>query len=112
MFMKVALIGSRGIANVDVGAYLPDGTTEIVSGGAKGADAIAREYANKHGLKLTEFLPDYGRFGRGAPIKRNEQIVDYADAVVALWDGKSRGTKYVIDYCAKVGKPCAVHVVV
>ena len=65
--MKLAIIGSRGLWVEDVGAYLPPGVTELVSGGAKGIDTCAREYALSHGLKLTEFLPDYRRYGRPRP---------------------------------------------
>ena len=57
--MKVAVIGSRGLTVENLGDYLPQATDEIVSGGAKGIDACAREYAEKAGLRLTEFLPDY-----------------------------------------------------
>lgn len=55
--MKVAVIGSRNLTVEDLGQYLPEGTLEIVSGGAKGVDTCAREYALAKGLKLTEFLP-------------------------------------------------------
>ena len=57
--MKVAVIGSRGLTVNDLGKYLPEDTTEIVSGGAKGIDTCARDYALSHDLKLTEFLPEY-----------------------------------------------------
>lgn len=107
--MKVAVIGSRGITSVDLEKYLPKDVTEIVSGGAKGVDSCAREYALSHGIKLTEFLPDYKRYGRGAPLKRNLQIIEYADIVLAFWDGESRGTKYVIDNCRKSGKEVKVY---
>lgn len=109
--MKVAVIGSRGIENVNIGEYIPKETTEIVSGGARGVDTIAREYAQQHNLKLTEFLPKYDKFGRSAPLKRNIQIIEYADLVLAFWDGSSRGTKYVIDHCKHLGKPCEVHII-
>ena len=55
--MKVAVIGSRNLTVENLGQYLPEETTEIVSGGAKGMDTCAREYAIANGLKLTEFLP-------------------------------------------------------
>ena len=97
--MKIAVIGSRNLVVRDLERYLPPETTEIVSGGARGIDACAREYALSHGLKLTEFLPEYNRYGKGAPLRRNLQIIDYADAVIAFWDGQSRGTKYVIEQC-------------
>ena len=57
----------------------------------------------------TEFLPDYARYGRAAPLRRNVQIVAYADLVLAFWDGKSRGTRFVIDQCRKQGVPVRVY---
>ena len=87
---------------------LPEDTTEIVSGGARGVDTSAKEYALAHGLKLTEFLPEYDKFGRGAPLKRNIMIIEYADLVLAFWDGKSHGTKFVIDNCKERGVPVKV----
>lgn len=106
--MKTAVIGSRNLSIADLGKYLSPETTEIVSGGAKGIDQCAREFALCRDLKLTEFLPDYHRYGKGAPIKRNYQIVEYADSVIAFWDGVSKGTKSVIDYCHKLSKPITV----
>jgi len=50
-------------------------------------------------------LPEYRKYKRGAPLIRNKQIVDYADTVIAFWDGKSKGTESVIQYCIKTGKP-------
>ena len=103
--MKVAVIGSRGLSVSDLGRYLPETTTEIVSGGAKGVDTSARKYALAHGIKLTEFLPEYTKYGRSAPLKRNITII-----VIAFWDGKSRGTKFVIDNCRKLGVEVRVYI--
>lgn len=108
--MRVAVIGSRGLSVDDLENYLPEETTEIVSGGARGVDTSAREHALRHGLKLTEHLPDYARYGRGAPLKRNITIIENADLVLAFWDGVSRGTRSVIDNCKKRGVPVEVHV--
>ena len=107
--MRVAVIGSRGLQVNDLGDYLPAGVTEIVSGGARGVDTCAKNYALVHNLKLTEFLPEYSRYGRGAPLRRNITIIEYADLVLAFWDGKSRGTKFVIDNCKKRNIPVAIH---
>ena len=106
--MKTAVIGSRNLSVTDFGAYLPEDTEEIVSGGAKGVDASAREYAQTHGVRLTEFLPDYRRYGKGAPLRRNIDIIEHADTVLAFWDGRSRGTKFVIDECVRRGVPVQV----
>ena len=88
--MKTAVIGSRGIRHVELSKYLPEGTDEIVSGGAKGVDTCAREYARAQGIKLTEFLPAYEKYGRNAPLRRNREIIAYADTVLAFWDGESK----------------------
>lgn len=106
--MKIAIIGSRTLNNIDIKQYLPQSCTEIVSGGAKGIDTKGAEYAIANNLKLTEFLPDYKRYNKGAPLIRNKQIVDYADTVIAFWDGKSKGTLSVINYCKKTDTPCTI----
>ena len=106
--MRVAVIGSRGLTVPDLERYLPEGVTEIVSGGARGVDTSAARYARTHGLLLTEFLPEYNLYGRGAPLRRNITIIEHADVVLAFWDGTSRGTKYVIDECRKRGIPVQV----
>ena len=110
--MKVAVIGSRNLVVTELGKYLPEGADEIVSGGAKGVDTCARIFAQKEGIKLTEILPDYKRFGRGAPLYRNLQIIEYADRVIAFWDGQSRGTSFVIRQCEKLGKPIEVYKII
>ena len=106
--MKIAIIGSRSILSFNIGLYIPESCTEIVSGGAKGVDSHAALFAKERGIKLTEFLPDYEKYGRAAPIVRNKEIVNYADMVIAFWDGKSRGTNFVINYCKKANKPCKI----
>ena len=108
--MKIAIIGSRSINIDEIGKYLPENISEIVSGGAKGVDTAARNYAIENKIPLKEFLPDYKRYGRGAPLKRNLEIVKYADMVIAFWDGRSRGTKFVIDNSEKMGKPIKVFI--
>lgn len=105
--MKIAIIGSRNLNVTDFSPYIPGVCTEIISGGAKGIDTCARLWAEEKGLLFTEFLPDYERYGRSAPLVRNRLIVDYADAVLALWDGKSKGTVYTVNYAKKQGKPVA-----
>ncbi len=102
--MKTAVIGSRGLTVENLEKYLPPETTEIVSGGAEGVDACAKRYALSRGIRFTEFLPEYRKFGKAAPLRRNDRIVEYADMVLAFWDGKSRGTRYVIEACQKRGK--------
>lgn len=105
---RVAVIGSRSIENCKLSDYIPKDCVLIVSGGARGVDTLAGEYAAEHGIKVLTIRPDYRRYGRGAPLRRNNQIVDTADLVLAFWDEKSKGTKYTIDYAKKTGKPVVV----
>lgn len=71
---------------------------EIVSGQARGADALGERYALDRGYIVKQFPADWTRYARRAGIMRNEKMGDYADALVAFWDGKSRGTKHMIEY--------------
>ncbi|MBQ5850368.1 MAG: DUF2493 domain-containing protein [Lachnospiraceae bacterium] len=106
--MKLAIIGSRNITVENLEDYIPKNLTEIVSGGAKGVDSCAMQYAQEHNIKLIVFLPKYKLYGKAAPLKRNLQIIDYSDEVFAFWDGQSKGTKYVIDNCRKINKKVTV----
>ena len=85
--MRIAIVGSRNLSVTDFLRYLPDDVDEIISGGARGVDAAVREFAMQQRIPLREFLPDYQRYGRAAPLKRNELIVAHSDLVLAFWDG-------------------------
>ena len=108
--MVVAIIGSRGLEIVDIEKYVPPETKELVSGGANGVDSCVRKFAEQKAIPYTEFAPEYERYKKGAPMVRNKKIAEYADEVIALWDGKSRGTKSVVDHCHKIGKKVSVHI--
>ena len=105
--MRIAVVGSRTIKTIDLAQHLPL-CDEIVSGGADGVDTCAADYARRNSIKLTEFLPQYARYGRAAPIIRNREIVDYADKILVFWDGHSKGTRWVVEYAQKIGKPCEI----
>lgn len=102
--MKLAIIGSRNLVVENLEDYIPENVTEIVSGGARGIDTCAKEYAIRNGIKLTEFLPEYSKYGRVAPLKRNEQIAEYADEALVFWDGLSRGTQYTVKCFEELNK--------
>ena len=103
--MKIAVVGSRKLTSIDLSEHLlKEDVEEIVSGGAVGIDSCAAKYAEENGLKLTVFLPEYERYGRGAPIVRNKKIVDYADKILIFWNGTSKGTLSVINYARELGK--------
>lgn len=99
----MAIVGSRSCPPIDIASYLPFVPDTIVSGGARGADTLAKEYAVRNDIPLIEFLPEYDRYGRRAPLMRNIQIVDNCDFLLALWDGRSPGTRFTIDYAVKRG---------
>ncbi len=101
--MIVAIVGSRSLKIDDFSEYLPENTTEIVSGGAVGIDTCAARYAKKHGIRLTEIRPDYDNYGRSAPLRRNCEIVKTADLVLVFWDGVSRGSSFVVRECERTG---------
>lgn len=76
---------------------------EIVGGRAKGADTMGEAYAAKYWHPFTPFPADWKTHGRSAGFIRNKQMADYADALIAFWDGKSRGTKHMIDTALSSG---------
>lgn len=106
--MRVAVVGSRDLQVPDLGRYLPADTTALITGGARGVDTDAARYARAFGLPLTVIRPDYAAYGRSAPIRRNLQIIENCDMVLAFWDGVSRGTAFVIERCRQTGKPLRI----
>lgn len=106
--MRLLIVGSRNILTFDLSNYIPSETDVIISGGAKGIDQIAERYADEH--KISKFImrPQYAKYGKAAPIKRNEAMVELADAVLVVWDGVSKGTKSTITYAQKKDKPLTV----
>ncbi len=106
--MKIAIVGSRSI-KADIPEWaIPDGVTMIYSGAATGVDTAARRYAERRGILITEILPEYDLYGKRAPLKRNDIIIDKADEIYIFWDGKSRGSNYVIKKCKETAKPYRV----
>lgn len=82
---------------------------EIVSGGAQGVDFLAELYAKKHSWPFKEFPAKWNEHGKSAGILRNKEMGNYADALVAVWDGQSKGTKHMIDYMRSLNKPVYVY---
>lgn len=80
----------------------------IVSGMARGADAQGVRFAKENGVKLYEFYPDWNGLGKSAGFRRNEDMGRFADGLLAFWDGKSVGTKGMIEFMRKLGKDVRV----
>jgi predicted Rossmann fold nucleotide-binding protein DprA/Smf involved in DNA uptake len=110
MGLTIAVIGSRSFSDWELlQATLQEyEIKEIISGGAIGADTLARKYAETQGIPLTEHKPDYKTWGKKAPLERNKMIVQECDQVIAFWDGKSRGTAHAIRTAERMGKPVQV----
>ncbi|MBQ2767348.1 MAG: hypothetical protein IJF49_04630 [Clostridia bacterium] len=103
--MKLLIVGSRSIKEFDLSPYIPVDVDTIISGGADGIDTLAEQYADRYHLSKYIIRPRYELYGRSAPLKRNEQMVDMADAVLIIWNGHSKGTQYTEKYSKKTGKP-------
>lgn len=104
--MKLGIVGSRTLY-IDLSEFIPKewlSTIEIVSGGAMGIDSCAARFARTHRLKLIEFPPQYEIYGKSAPILRNIEIIQESDYLFIFWDGKSKGTSFVIKECEKRNK--------
>lgn len=118
--MKIAIVGSRDFNNYDYlenrcNKFIKDIKEDIiiVSGGARGVDSLAQEYAKRKGFPILIYYPKWkdsrGHFDRSAGFKRNVLIVDNSDITLAFWDGESLGTRYTIDLATKKGKKVKVY---
>ena len=102
MSIRLAIVGSRSFHNYTRLCQVVDRISKkskidcIVSGGAFGADSLAKRYAQKKGITYVEFLPEWrkdGKYDASAGKRRNTDIINAADYVIAFWDGASTGTK-------------------
>ena len=80
----------------------------IVSGMARGADALAHSFAKREGVQVYEFPAEWDKYGKRAGYVRNDEMAKFADSLLAFWDGKSRGTKNMIDTMTRLGKTVIV----
>lgn len=113
--MKTIIAGSRNVTDFNQVSFAIKSSgfdiTEIVSGAARGVDRLGEKYAEMNNLPVMRFIPDWNALGKRAGFVRNSQMADYADALVAIWDGTSVGTKHMISDATKKGLKIYVHVV-
>lgn len=105
--MKVIVAGSRDFTDYDKVKEIlnkEENITEIVCGGAKGADTLGEYWAKENNIPIKYFIPDWNRYDRSAGPIRNREMSLYADKLIAFWDGKSRGTKNMIENMKKLNK--------
>ncbi len=126
--MKVIIAGSRSITDFETVKKAieccPFSISEIVSGGAKGVDKLGEWYAEGENLPISVFKPSwsnleapgavvktnrYGKYNAKAGIDRNEEMGDYADALIAVWDGESKGTRHMILYMEFLDKEVFIY---
>lgn len=108
--MKLGIVGSRTLNQKNVKEIISQVVAksknkidEIVTGGANGVDSIAELFAKQNNIKCTVFLPQYETYSKRAPLIRNNVILENSDAILAIWDGESKGTLYTINRAKKLG---------
>lgn len=103
--MKTIIAGSRTIEDYDIvlAAILASNfdITEVVSGTAKGVDILGERFAEDIEIAIKKFPADWNKYGKRAGYIRNEEMADYADAAICVWDGESRGTQHMINIATK-----------
>ena len=111
--MKTIIAGSReGVTLSDVISAVGKcgwQLSSVVSGTARGADRLGEEFASSVGLQIQRFPADWDKHGKRAGYLRNTEMAENAEALIALWDGKSRGTKMMIETATKKGLKVYVH---
>lgn len=111
--MKTIIAGSRTIDDYAVVAAAVAASgfaiTEVVSGCARGVDQLGEQWAYAHQLPIARFPADWKRYGRRAGPIRNNEMVGYAQALIAVWDGTSNGTHHIINAARREGRKVFVY---
>jgi hypothetical protein len=120
--MKIVIAGSRNITNTQqVFSKIANGLSKlasgldckeitVISGGARGIDTIGEEWAKVVGSPIKRFLPNWNTYGKKAGYLRNKEMIKEADALIAIWDGKSPGTRHIIALAKFKGIPMAIYI--
>jgi len=107
--MKIIIAGSRNFNDYNLLKTSCDNlltqftNIEIVSGTARGADKLGERYAREKGYDIKQFPANWDKHGKSAGYIRNDEMAQYADMLIAFWDGASKGTKHMIDLANKRG---------
>lgn len=111
--MRTIIAGSRGVTDFAVIEQAVAGCgwvpTTVISGTARGVDTLGEEWAKKNGVPVERYPADWAKHGRSAGYQRNLLMADKAEALIAVWDGKSPGTKHMIDIAKRGGLTVFVH---
>lgn len=113
--MKVIIAGGRDVTEPQLllEAITDSGFTisEVVCGKARGADTLGEQWALQNDIPVKYFPADWNKYGKSAGYIRNAQMADYAEALIALWDGSSKGTANMIELAKKKGLRLYIHYV-
>lgn len=105
--MKTIIAGSRNFYDydkmVETLARVPWKVTQVISGNAKGADQMGEWWAQEREIEVRVFPANWSKYGKAAGHIRNQEMANVGDALVAFWDGKSRGTESMIKYALEKG---------
>ena len=112
---RMIVAGGRDYSNQNVVNYYIDRVSDvcdsrglnlvIVCGMATGADTLGRNYAISNGLEVLEFPANWNRYGKSAGYIRNKEMGNIADSAIVFWDGRSKGSKLMIDIMHELKKP-------
>jgi len=102
--MKLIIAGSRSLSGKSNSIYKylneiekSNNIEEVVSGTARGPDTIGENWADDNNIPVKRFPANWNKHGKSAGFKRNVEMAEYADALIAFWDGESNGTKHMIN---------------
>ena len=117
--MKVVVCGSRNYEKYDEAkTYIEkciqqtgENKVVILSGGCHGADMLGEKYAKEEGYIIKRISPEWNKYGKAAGIVRNKIMAEEADLVICFWNGKSKGTKAMINYTKKLNKPIFINII-
>lgn len=112
--MKIIIAGGRDFNNYNILDKVISKIVNIekdiiISGAARGADSIGADWANKHSVPLETYPANWNRYGKSAGYIRNAEMGENADALIAFWDGKSKGTAHMIKTMKRNNKPYRVY---
>ena len=112
--MRTIIAGSRDITNMyyltEAMKTCPFSITTILSGTARGVDTLAIDYGKQQNIPVEKYPANWDLYGKSAGYKRNVLMARHADALIALWDGQSKGTKHMIDIANELN--LSIHLVI
>jgi len=106
--MKVIIAGSRTIKKCNIDSIVKQSgfsITTLICGMAKGVDKLGYDWAKNLGIEIDMYPADWHEYGKKAGAIRNKKMAEVAEALIAVWDSESKGTKMMIDMMRKLDKP-------